>query len=243
MSEKPIFSPARMGRAGEDVALQIEAAILEGKIPPGESLPSERELQTQFEIGRGVIREALRALKEKGLIEIKKGAKGGAFVKQVEVSNASESLALFLKQRQVDPACLVEFRESIDRTITILAIARADDIEKRQLEQAAEKMVALLDGPDPDMEILAEMDRELNIQLAGMSKNPIFQWIMQAIQLGFSSHDDCLYADPYFRRETVANWQETTRQIAANEPMRALSSIGCHYALLLDCLQTRKETS
>lgn len=243
MSEKPIFSPARMGRAGEDVALQIEAAILEGKIPPGESLPSERELQTQFEIGRGVIREALRALKEKGLIEIKKGAKGGAFVKQVEVSNASESLALFLKQRQVDPACLVEFRESIDRTITILAIARADDIEKRQLEQAAEKMVALLDGPDPDMEILAEMDRELNIQLAGMSKNPIFQWIMQAIQLGFSSHDDCLYADPYFRRETVANWQETTRQIAANEPMRALSSIGRHYALLLDCLQTRKETS
>lgn len=240
MSEQPMFSPAQMGRAGEDVVLQIEAAILDGKIQPGESLPSERELQTQFEIGRGVIREALRALKEKGLVEIKKGAHGGAFVKKVEVKNASESLALFLKQRQVDPVCLVEFRESIDRTITILAIARADAAQKQALEAGAEELAALLDGPDPDMAALAEKDRELNIHLAKMSQNPIFQWIMQAIQLGFSSHDDCLYSDPYFRRETVANWRETTRQIAANEPMRALSSIGRHYALLLECLQHRR---
>jgi DNA-binding FadR family transcriptional regulator len=240
MSENPIFLPVRMGRAGEDVVLQIEAAILEGKIPPGESLPSERELQNQFQIGRGVIREALRALKEKGLIEIRKGAKGGAFVKKVGVGNASESLALFLKQRQVEPARLVEFRESIDRTITLLAIAKADKAEKRQLEQGAEKLSALLDTPDPDMAALAETDRELNIQLAGMSKNPIFQWIMEAVQLGFSSLDDALYADPYYRRETVANWRETTRQIAANEPMRALSSIGRHYALLLECLQAKE---
>lgn len=241
MTDKPIFLPVRMGRAGEDVALQIEAAILEGRIPPGESLPSERELQAQFEIGRGVIREALRALKEKGLIEIRKGAKGGAFVKKVGVGNASESLALFLKQRQVEPARLVEFRESIDRTITLLAIAKADGSEKRQLVAEAEHLAALLDTPKPDMEALAEKDRELNVQLARMSKNPIFHWIMQAIQLGFSSLDDALYADPDYRKKTVANWQETTRQIAANEPMRALSSIGRHYALLLECLQAQQE--
>ena len=68
MTKNPIFSPAQVGRAGEDIALQIEAAILGGKILPGERLPSERELQVQFHTGRGVIREALGALKQKGLI-------------------------------------------------------------------------------------------------------------------------------------------------------------------------------
>ncbi len=90
-----------MGRAGEDVALQIEAAILDGTFKPGERLPGERELQSQFHTGRGVVREALGALKQKGLIEIRKGAKGGAVVKNVEMHLVSESLALFLKQQRL----------------------------------------------------------------------------------------------------------------------------------------------
>jgi DNA-binding FadR family transcriptional regulator len=90
------------------------------------------------------------------------------------------------------------------------------------------------------METLAEMDRRLNIQLARMSRNPIYEWIMRAIQLGFSSHDHALYEDPYYRRETVLNWRETACQIAAGEPMRALSSIGRHYILLFECLSERK---
>ena len=70
MDSSFLFHPAQAGRAGEDIALQIEAAILNEKFQPGESLPSERELQTQFQTGRWVIREAIRALKQKGLIEI-----------------------------------------------------------------------------------------------------------------------------------------------------------------------------
>ncbi len=226
------FLPAKMGRAGEDVALQLEAAIIDGRILPGQSLPSERDLQAEFKTGRGVIREAMRALQQKGLIEIRKGAKGGAFVKQVEVAKASESLALFLKQQNVDPDYLVEFRESMDRTITILAVARGDGKEKRKLEKEALKLAALIEEDVPDMERLVEMDRNLNIRLAQMSGNPIFEWLMRAVQLGFSSHDHALYEDPEYRRETVANWLETTRQIAADEPMKALSSIGRHYILL-----------
>jgi DNA-binding FadR family transcriptional regulator len=130
MTRKTIFTPVQIGRAGEDIALQIEAAIFEEKILPGERLPSERELQAQFQCGRGVIREAVRALKQKGLVEIRKGAKGGAYVKQIEVATVSESLALFLKQQHIEPAHISEFRESIDRVITVLAIARAGAAEK-----------------------------------------------------------------------------------------------------------------
>jgi len=237
MTLDPLFTPAQVGRAGEDVALQIEAAILNEKIMPGERLPSERELHVQFQTGRGVIREAMRALKQKGLIEIRKGAKGGAYVKQIDVANVSESLALFLKQQHVGLAHIAEFRESIDRTIVILAIARADDAEKQQLVAEVEKLHACLEQPEPDMGVLGEIDRELNIRLAKMTGNPIFEWIMQALQLGFSSQDYALYDDPDYRQKTVQNWIETARHIATDEPLRALSSVGAHYAMLQRCVE------
>ncbi len=231
-----IFSPAQVGRAGEDIALQIEAAIIGGKIDPGERLPSERDLQVQFHTCRGVIREALGALKQKGLIEIKKGAKGGAFVKEVEMRLVSESLALFLKQRQVDPAYLIEFRESLDRTITTLAIARGTLAEKEQLVAGAECLLKELKKIEPDMESVFEIDRNLNLLLAQMTKNPLFDWIMRAIQSGLSSYDHPLYTHPDYRERTAINWLETARGIAQNEPLRALSVIGYHYVMLRDCL-------
>lgn len=242
MIHESLFTPAQVGRAGEDVALQIEAAILNEKIMPGEGLPSERELQVQFQTGRGVIREAMRALKQKGLIEIRKGAKGGAYVKQIDVANVSESLALFLKQQHVGLADIAEFRESIDRTITLLAIARADASEKQQLVAEVEKLRECLEQPEPDMGALGEIDRELNIRLAKMTGNPIFEWVMQALQLGFSSQDYALYDDPDYRQKTVENWAETARHIATDEPLRAFSSIGAHYAMLQRCVEEARSS-
>jgi DNA-binding FadR family transcriptional regulator len=243
MENETRFTPAQVGRASEDVALQIQAAILSGEIRPGERLPSERELQGHFQTGRGVIREALGALKQKGVIEVRKGAKGGAFVRQVEVSFVSESLALFLAQRQVPPENLIEFREAIDHTITLLAIARGGRDEKQELVRAARGLAEAMGAPDMDPNDLIEMDRALNLQFAKMAKNPIFEWIMTAIQLGFSSLDNALYETPGYREKTVSNWVETAEDIATGEPMKAFSSIGSHYIMLRRCMKERAETS
>ncbi len=241
MNVVELFTPAQVGRASEDIALQIEAVIVEGRITPGENLPSERELQGLFKTGRGVIREALRALKQKGLIEVRKGAKGGAFVKQLDVSNISESLALFLKQNRTDPNHVIEFRESLDRTITTLAIARGSEEEKNILLAKAMELEKLLCQQDPEMERISELDRELNVQLATMSRNPIFEWLMRAIQLGFSSHDYALYDDPDYRIKTAANWSETAREVALGEPLRAIGCISQHYSMLRRCVEEKNE--
>lgn len=68
----------RQPRMYEEVARQIEEAILADLHRPGEQLPSERELIERFEVSRAVIRESLRVLAEKGLIEVKAG-KGASF--------------------------------------------------------------------------------------------------------------------------------------------------------------------
>lgn len=238
-SRKLVFLPVASGRASEEVALQIEAAIMDGRLGPGERLPSEREMQAQFGTGRGVIREAIKTLKQKGLLEVRKGAKGGAYIRQLEVSNVSESLTLFLKQHPLDPENLIEFRETMDRSITTLAMAHASEEEKQRLLEEALRLETMLRAKEPDLDAAGELDRQLNILLARMSRNPLYEWVMRALQMGFSSHDYALYQDPVYREKAAANWSDTARTIAANQPMRALSFIGHHYVLLRQCVEEK----
>ncbi|MFP4108789.1 MAG: FadR/GntR family transcriptional regulator [Desulfonatronovibrio sp.] len=226
------FEPVKAGRAGEDIALQIQAAIISGSIIAGEKLPSERELQSLFKTGRGVIREALQVLKHKGLIEIRKGSKGGAYIKNLEVVSISESFALFLRQNQTDPMKLIEFRESLDYIITDLAIARGTSEEKELLNSKTGELAKAAAENNARLEMLVELDKELNIMFAKMTHNPIFEWIMQAVQLGFSSMDNALYEDMEYRSYAVNNWQHTAREISASDPIKAKSYISYHYMIL-----------
>jgi DNA-binding FadR family transcriptional regulator len=216
--------PVQAGRASEEIALQVEAAIVDGRLAPGGRLPSEREMQSQFGTGRGVIREA---------------TKGGAYVRQLDVGNVSESLALFLKQHPMEPEKVIEFRESLDRTITQLAIAHADQAEKDELLKEALRLETMLQEDEPDLIDASELDRQLNIKLARMARNPLFEWVMHALQMGFSSHDYALYEDRTYRIKAGANWSNTARAIANGEIMRALAYNGHHYVLLRQCIDEK----
>jgi len=196
-------------------------------------------MRSQFGTGRGVVREAIKILKQKGLLEVKKGAKGGAYVRQLDVSNVSESLALFLKQHPVEPARLIEFRESLDRTITQLAIVHGEKPEKDELLKEALRLEAMLREGEPDLLATSELDRRLNIMLVRMARNPLFEWVMHALQMGFSSHDYALYEDPTYRERAAANWSDTAKAIADGELMRALAFIGHHYVLLRKCIDEK----
>jgi GntR family transcriptional repressor for pyruvate dehydrogenase complex len=230
------------GRASEDIALNLEAAIIEGKVKPGERLPSEREMQVQFGTGRGVVREALKILKQKGLLEVRKGVKGGAYVQELDMDTVSESLALFIKLHPIALEKLIEFRESMDRTITLLAISRGTPAEKAQLVEKAELFESLLRASEPDLNVAGELDRNLNLMLSRMADSPLFEWVMEALQRGFSSLDFALYQDPDYREKTSANWRDTAKAVADGEPMRALACIGRHYALLRQCIDETEGT-
>ncbi len=235
-STEGLFTYVQTGRASEDIALQIESAILNETLLPGDCLPSERELQNQFGTGRGVIREAMIALKQKGLIEGRKGPKGGHFIKQVDVGNISESLALFLKQKHINHNDIIEFRETTDQTVALLAMMRASKAQKAHLVELVEHLETFTAEPKCDFQQVAEIDRQLNLQLATMAHNAIFDWVMQALQEGFGSFDNNLYDHPDFLFMTVKNWRATVDHLMANEPLKLQASISRHYQLLAECL-------
>ena len=87
-----IFREAKQNRTFEDVISQIQESILQGKLKAGDKLPSERNLREIFKVSRGTLRESLRALEQKRLIQIKTGVNGGAFICEANTHQISESL-------------------------------------------------------------------------------------------------------------------------------------------------------
>ena len=243
LSDTIQFEPVNSGRAVEEIVLQIQAAIVNKQIKPGESLPSERDLQQRFKTGRGVIREALQVLRQKGMIEIRKGARGGNYIKAIDVAHVSESLALFLRQNQVDVGHIISYRECMDREIAPLAIIHGGTEEKQCLLDQAQLLLKHSQDVTKTYHSLGELDRELNILFAQLAHNPVFEWMMRAIQAGFSSQDYALYSHADFREITAENWLLTARTIQQGQLSQCLGHIGRHYLLLRQCVSQRPSST
>ena len=93
---------------------------------------AERELCEMFQTSRGTLREALRILEQKSLIEIRLGVNGGAYVKDANGELMAENLAMLIRSQTISLSHLAEFREGIEGSVAGLAAQRASagDIKK-----------------------------------------------------------------------------------------------------------------
>ncbi|MGD8741085.1 MAG: GntR family transcriptional regulator, partial [Desulfobacterales bacterium] len=85
------FKPIRQFRFSQQVLSQLKESILIGKFKSGEKLPSERELTEEFQVSRGVIREAIRILEITGFVVLRQGPTGGAFVTDLSFDHVGNS--------------------------------------------------------------------------------------------------------------------------------------------------------
>ena len=89
------ITPITRTRSYEQLTEQIEALIRSDQLRPGDKMPSERQLATQFEVSRVVVREATRNLEARGIIEVRQGS--GAYVKAAPPRTMAQSLTLLLQ--------------------------------------------------------------------------------------------------------------------------------------------------
>src|SRR5258707_12219072 len=83
-------------RVSDAIARRIKKQISEGRLVAGHKLPAEREMARQFKTSRVSVREAYRSLEELGVLSIRRGADGGAFIAVVDHAPVFRSLALVL---------------------------------------------------------------------------------------------------------------------------------------------------
>jgi DNA-binding FadR family transcriptional regulator len=176
-----VFQKAKQVRVFQNVAGQIEDAILEQKYIPGNKLPPERELTKMLGVSRGTVREALRALEQKGLIEIRLGVNGGAMVKSLNTDQLSESLGLLIRHQKISLDHLAEFREGVEGNVAGLAAERAGKEDIRWLKKLLDEGKSHLDEEPLNWEAFVQVDEKFHIALPRIAQNPIYISVLQMV--------------------------------------------------------------
>ncbi|HUO14217.1 MAG TPA: FadR/GntR family transcriptional regulator [Verrucomicrobiae bacterium] len=171
-----VYKLVRTSRLYEQIVQQIEESIVKGSLKPGDQLPAERELAQRFGVSRTAVREAVKALREKGLVEAYSGR--GTFITDATTHAVRQSLDLMVKIGQTEGLThLAEVRAILEPEIAALAATRVQESELATMREA----VAVMDraGQDPDLYIEADLD--FHLALAEGAANPIILSLLDSI--------------------------------------------------------------
>src|SRR5215475_10055277 len=130
------LGPIKSTRIYEEIVRQVKQLIAEGKLKSGDQLPPERDLAEKFMVSRTSVREALRALQSRGLVDIRAGE--GAFVRDISVETLIEPLALVILPHREAVGELFEARRLLEPAIAALAARRATAEELGEMERILE---------------------------------------------------------------------------------------------------------
>ena len=128
--------PLRVPKTAELVAAQLRRRIVEGDLLEGDALPAEAELREAFGISRPTLREAYRVLESEGLIEVHRGARGGARVRVPSDDAAARYAGLVLEHRRATLADICAVRAIIEPACAATIADRGDPADIERLRQA-----------------------------------------------------------------------------------------------------------
>src|SRR6202167_6247906 len=176
LAAKPVYRAVKTSRLYEQIVQQVEASILNGQLKPGDQLPAERDLAQSFGVSRTAVREAVRTLREKGLVEPFSGR--GTFVTNGTSQAIRQSLDLMIRiNQQEGSAHLAEVRLVLEPEIAGLAASRIDG----QLFGTMRETVAIMERNLQDREAYNEADLDFHLALAEAAGNPLILSLLDSI--------------------------------------------------------------
>jgi GntR family transcriptional regulator, transcriptional repressor for pyruvate dehydrogenase complex len=174
--ENPVYKVVRTSRLYEQIVQQIEESVLNGSLKPGDQLPAERDLAQRLGVSRTAVREAVKTLREKGLVEAYSGR--GTFITDGTTHAARQSFDLMVKvgQQEGSPH-LAELRLILEPGIAALAAERVKDDDVAAMREA----VAVMDRAQKDPEAYIEADLDFHLALAEAAANPLILSLIDSI--------------------------------------------------------------
>ncbi len=174
--EYPVYKVVRTSRLYEQIVQQIEESVLNGSLKPGDQLPAERDLAQRLGVSRTAVREAVKTLREKGLVEAYSGR--GTFVTDGTSQAARQSFDLMVKigQQEGSPH-LAELRLILEPGIAAMAAERVKDEDLTAMRDA----VAVMERSQKDPEAYIEADLDFHLALAEAVANPLILSLIDSI--------------------------------------------------------------
>lgn len=232
-----MFKEVRQSKITQKIISQIRTAILEGKLKPGDKLPSEKEMVEQFQVSKQTLRESLRALEHMGLIDVRKGIGGGAFIVEVDIEIAKESLANYLYFKNLTIENLSEFRQLIEPAAARKAAQNisSDKLEAlRLLNESARENLRMNRVRDA-----AQDEFNFHRFIAGLTNNPILILFLDFVESMLGDFKSVLKPDTLFF-ETVLDSHDRIYEaiknrngdLASKEMLKHVEVVGDHLSEL-----------
>jgi GntR family transcriptional regulator, transcriptional repressor for pyruvate dehydrogenase complex len=223
--------PVRRENLNEKIVTQIKALIFSKGVEPGGRLPSERVLTQQFQVSRAVVRQALKSLEQSGLVQIRTGAGGGAFVANNYHMPLLHATYDLFDSGRLTLSHFCEARKSIECSSIRLAVQKITPENLERLHAINRQLLNDLNGP---ANLRATKHRESNITfhvaIAEMSGNPLIQLIIQSIMdlLGVLYIKGDQIGGQAFMKDTYQRHQ------AIIEAIEALDEVRCEQCMSRD---------
>ncbi len=175
MLSKRTFSPLEKGEKFVQIIKALQEHIIDGNVPPGTALPSERELARSLGVSRFSLREALRVAETQGLIEVRRGSLPRVSVPSTNA--ASEILALTLRRTKNTFLQLVVAREILESQVARLAARRISLSDMELMERTIQEMEKNSDDPV----VCAQKDFDFHNILLEASDQVVFEIMLFSV--------------------------------------------------------------
>jgi GntR family transcriptional repressor for pyruvate dehydrogenase complex len=228
-SNRTIESPAsfqriKTERAFEGIASQIRSLLANGRLRPGDRLPSERDLAEQFGVSRNTVREALRSLENAGLLRLQKGHTGGAFIAESAGSAVVSGLRDMFHLGAIKLEHLTQARIWIGSVAVRAAceLATPDDIAAMK----ANIMDAERAQRKGDFYLRAATHLEFHRLIARATKNPVMMIVMDAILEVMKHFIDTI--GPHDKQDVLPSRRRFVRHFEARDCEAAVAEMEQH---------------
>lgn len=217
-----LFRKAKQSRIYQDVVEQIQTAILDGEIEAGAKLPSERDLCDLFQTSRGTLREALRILEQKSLIEIRLGVSGGAYVRDPNSELMAENLAMLIRSNEVALEHLEEFRETIEGDVAGLAARGATTADDELLRGLLAEADGLRAQGLSRWNDFVRVDEQIHMAIARIAGNPLYDFVLKSIHANIHRYyDKFLNVGEHELEENYQDLRQLIEAVGERQPEKA----------------------
>jgi DNA-binding FadR family transcriptional regulator len=220
-----LYNPIQSSKLYEQVTYQIERRILNGELRSGDRLPTERDLAEQFHVSRTAVREAMKILAQKGLVEMRPGR--GTIVIDGTPAAMRNSMGLLMQMRLGEVGgseSLVEVRELLEGGIAALAAERATEADIVAMRRAIEEMDESLD----DAETFITADNAFHEALARATRNPLILVLVNAIVPLLSEQRKQIFAVDGGPQRGQFHHKRILEAVIQHEPEAARAAMHAH---------------
>ena len=169
------FSKIKFQSRADLVVDKIMNSIINGELSDGELLPPENRLCEIFGISRSILREAVRVLVSKGLVEVKQGH--GTYTRLPKIEVPEEAVRNYLMTNKLSLLQLMEIRTPIEVEVARLAAERREEIHLNTMERSLQ----IMNTDSKTSEVYADADEAFHKAIIDASGNPLFGIMIHSI--------------------------------------------------------------